>query len=51
MYPGAHAREIPDRAAYVMGGSGKVVTYAQLDERSNCCAQADKHHRGVGAPG
>ena len=35
MYPGEHAKTIPDKAAYVMVGSGEVVTYRQLDERSN----------------
>ena len=38
MYPGIHAREIPTKPAYVMG-SGEVVTYAELDARSNRCAQ------------
>src|SRR5437879_5866424 len=35
MYPGTHAERVPDRPALVMGTSGEVVTYAQLDERSN----------------
>ena len=35
MYPGEHARTIPDKTAYLMAGSGEVVTYRQLDERSN----------------
>jgi long-chain acyl-CoA synthetase len=35
MYPGTHAREIPDVAAFVMAGSGEAVTYRELDERSN----------------
>ncbi len=35
MYPGEHARTIPDKTAYRMAGSGEVVTYRQLDERSN----------------
>lgn len=38
MYPGAHARTTPDKPAYVMAGSGEVVTYRELDERSNRCA-------------
>jgi fatty-acyl-CoA synthase len=29
------AREHPDKPAYIMGNSGEVVTYRQLDERSN----------------
>ncbi|HUF32514.1 MAG TPA: AMP-binding protein [Acidimicrobiales bacterium] len=35
MYPGMHAQQTPDKAAYVMAGSGETVTYRQLDERSN----------------
>ena len=39
MYPGEHAQKTPDKPAYIMGSSGEVVTYAQLDERSNRCAR------------
>ncbi|MFM7224647.1 MAG: AMP-binding protein [Actinomycetota bacterium] len=39
MGPGRHARERPDHPAYVMAGTGEVVTYRQLDERSNRVAQ------------
>jgi acyl-CoA synthetase (AMP-forming)/AMP-acid ligase II len=39
MYPGAVARRTPDKPAYVMEPSGRVVTYRQLDERSNQSAQ------------
>ena len=46
MYPGAHALTIPDKLAYVMGGSGEEVTYRQLDERSNRLAQL-LHARGL----
>ena len=35
MHPYIHARRTPDKPAYVMAGSGEVVTYRQLDERSN----------------
>src|SRR5690554_2863258 len=35
MYPGTIAREHPDRPAVVMATSGEVVTFRQLDERSN----------------
>ncbi len=35
MWPGKHAVERPDKPAYVMAGSGEVVTYRELDERSN----------------
>lgn len=34
MYPRVHAEKTPDKPAYVMAGSGEVVTYRQLDERS-----------------
>jgi fatty-acyl-CoA synthase len=34
MHPSEHARNTPDKAAYVMSPSGTVVTYAQLDDRS-----------------
>ncbi|MEZ5502276.1 MAG: AMP-binding protein [Halioglobus sp.] len=37
MYPAVHAQSDPDKAAIVMG-SGEVVSYRRLDERSNQCA-------------
>jgi len=39
MYPAVHARSTPDKAAYIMAGSGEAVSYRQLDEGSNRCAQ------------
>ena len=39
MHPFHHARTMPDKAAYIMADSGEVVTYRQLDERSNQVAQ------------
>lgn len=39
MYPGIHAVTNPDKPALIMGRSGEVVTYRQLDERSNQLAQ------------
>jgi acyl-CoA synthetase (AMP-forming)/AMP-acid ligase II len=39
MHPGAHAKTHPDKPAVIMGGSGEVTTYRQLDEGSNRCAQ------------
>ncbi len=35
MYPRDHALRIPDKPAVIMGRSGEVVTYRQLDERSS----------------
>jgi long-chain acyl-CoA synthetase len=35
MHPATYAKTVPDRAAYIMAGSGETVTYRQLDERSN----------------
>ena len=34
MHPGVHAAKNPDKAAHIMGGSGEIVTYGQLNERS-----------------
>ncbi len=39
MHPSQHARSSPDRPAYIMAGSGTVVSYGQLEERSLRCAQ------------
>jgi long-chain acyl-CoA synthetase len=39
MWPGLHARERPDKTAFVMSGSGREVTYRELNERSNQIAQ------------
>jgi long-chain acyl-CoA synthetase len=35
MHPSVHAQTHPDRAAIIMAGSGEVITYGQLDRRSN----------------
>jgi long-chain acyl-CoA synthetase len=34
-HPSHHARADPQKAAYVMAGSGEAVTYGELDARSN----------------
>src|SRR5207302_4783139 len=34
MYPGTHARRTPDKPAVVMAGSGRTLTYRELDDRS-----------------
>jgi fatty-acyl-CoA synthase len=39
MYPRTHATRNPDKPALIMGGSGQVVTYGELDDRSNRLAQ------------
>lgn len=39
MWPGLHAAERPDKPAYIMASTGEVVTYKQLDERSNQIAR------------
>ncbi len=38
-HPSFHARQTPDKPAYVMAGTGETMTYRQLDERSNRGAQ------------
>ncbi|WP_428672463.1 AMP-binding protein [Reyranella sp.] len=45
MHPSIHARRTPDKPAYIMTGSGEVVTYRQLDDRSN---QVARHLRALG---
>ena len=37
MYPGNYAIQHPDRAAFIMAGSGETVTYRELEERANRC--------------
>jgi acyl-CoA synthetase (AMP-forming)/AMP-acid ligase II len=39
MHPCFHARVQPDKPAYIMAGSGELLTYRELDERSNRGAQ------------
>jgi len=40
MYPGVHAAANPDKPAVVMAGSGRVVTYRELEENSARLASA-----------
>ena len=35
MYPGLHAAAHPGSPAFIMAGSGEVVTYGELEARSN----------------
>ena len=44
MYPGKQAQLHPERAAFIMAGSGECVTYAELDARSNQLAQLLRAH-------
>ena len=46
MWPGLHAEQRPDQPAFVLDGSGAVVTYRDLDDRSNRLAQL-LHARGL----
>src|SRR5689334_24418851 len=39
MWPGKHAAERPDHAAVIMGASGDVLTYGELNDRSNQVAR------------
>ncbi|WP_296678325.1 acyl-CoA synthetase [Novosphingobium sp.] len=47
MHPAIHARTTPEKPAIVMAGSGEIVTYAELDRRSNQVAQLLRA-RGIG---
>src|SRR5437764_11901895 len=38
-HPSIHARTAPDKIAYQMAGTGKAITYRELDELSNQGAQ------------
>ncbi len=39
MYPGHYAEQDPNKAAYIMASTGRVVTYQELEDRSNQGAQ------------
>lgn len=39
MYPGTFAQTDPDKPAYIMGSSGQVVTYRELDDEANRLSQ------------
>ncbi|CAJ1581032.1 acyl-CoA synthetase [[Mycobacterium] wendilense] len=40
MYPGTHAKSAPERPAAIMAGSGRVLTYGQLEDNSARLAAA-----------
>ena len=35
LHPAFRAQEFPHKPAYIMASSGQVVTYGELDQRSN----------------
>jgi len=39
LHPSIHARQTPDKPAYIMAGTGACISYRELDQRSNRCAQ------------
>jgi len=46
MYPGVHAAQNPDKPAVIMVGSGRVMSYRELDDNSAALAAA-LHARGL----
>src|SRR5690349_24122891 len=40
MYPGTHAQTTPDKPAVIMAGSGRTITYRELDDDSRRLAVA-----------
>ena len=48
MYPGAHAATNADKPAVIMAGSGRTLTYGELEERSARLARV-LHDRGLRA--
>src|SRR4051794_28395250 len=40
MFPGTHAATDPEKPALIMAGTGQVVTYGQLEDRSARLARA-----------
>ncbi|WP_042881736.1 AMP-binding protein [Cupriavidus necator] len=44
MHPHIHAQRTPDKPAVIMGSSGAVVTYRELDARSNQVARLFRAH-------
>ena len=44
MHPFVHAAATPDTPAIIMAGSGAVMTYRQLEARSNLVAQLLRAH-------
>src|SRR5438128_10803411 len=44
MYPGQYAQERARQPAFIMAGSGEVVTYSELERRSNQLAHLLRRH-------
>jgi len=44
MYPGHHAKAHPDRAAFIMAGSGETISYRHFEERANRLAHLLRAH-------
>ena len=44
MHPFVHAAATPDKPAIIMAGSGAVMTYGELEARSNRMAQLLRSH-------
>ncbi|HEX3841407.1 MAG TPA: AMP-binding protein [Acidimicrobiales bacterium] len=44
MYPGAHAIDRADQAAFIMASTGKAVSYAELEARTNRLAHLLRAH-------
>jgi acyl-CoA synthetase (AMP-forming)/AMP-acid ligase II len=35
VFPGTYAQSTPDKAAYIMGGTGRTISYRELDDEAN----------------
>jgi len=44
MYPGSYAQTHPDRAAFIMAGTGEAVSYREFEARSNQLAHLLRDH-------
>ncbi|NIP15051.1 MAG: AMP-binding protein, partial [Pseudomonadales bacterium] len=44
MYPGKHVPEHADRPAVVMASSGEIITYGELEARTNQLAHLLRNH-------
>lgn len=44
MYPGKYAQQFADRPAFIMASSGRTMTYAELERRSNQLAHLLRGH-------